>query len=93
MPQPSADVAPLTALLIDQVRAAGDALTQLVPMMKDVKIDSVEDDLNALIQRLLGARVEFMGWSVQDQSKGGFSKAGNAGARDILFRARGPCSP
>jgi hypothetical protein len=84
---PAAD--PLTAVLIGQVRAAGDALTQLVPMMKDVKIDSVEDDLNALMQRLLGARVEFMGWSVQDQSKGGFSEAGNAGERDILISREG----
>jgi hypothetical protein len=34
---------------------------------------------------LLAARVQFPGWSVGDQSKGGFSAQGNAGERDLLI--------
>lgn len=75
---------PFEALLIDYVRAAADAVVSLVPMMKGVQIDSVEDDLTAFVQQLLAARVHFLGWSVSDQSKGGFSGKGNAGERDLL---------
>ncbi|MBU2849568.1 hypothetical protein [Acidithiobacillus ferrivorans] len=76
---------PFEALLVEYVRAAADAVVSLVPMMKSVQIDSIEDDLNALIQQLLAARVQFLGWSVGDQSKGGFSAKGNAGERDLLI--------
>jgi hypothetical protein len=76
---------PFEALLVDYVRAAADAVVSLVPMMKSVQIDAIEDDLNALIQQLLAARIQFLGWSVGDQSKGGFSAKGNAGERDLLI--------
>jgi len=81
--QPQAD--PFEAVLIDYVRFAADAVVSLVPMMKGVQIDAIEDDLNAFIQHLLGARVHFLNWSVGDQSKGGFSGQGNAGERDLLI--------
>ncbi|WP_440465699.1 hypothetical protein ACKI1H_17085 [Pseudomonas sp. YH-1] len=71
------------SLLIEFVRAAGDALISLVPMMKGVCIDSCEDDLNAFIQQILAARVRFLGWTVVDQSKGGFTAKGNPGERDL----------
>jgi hypothetical protein len=54
-------------------------------MMKGIRIDASEDDLTAFIQHLLAARVQFLGWSVADQSKGGFSAKGNAGERDLLI--------
>lgn len=73
------------ALLIDYVRAAADAVVSLVPMMKGVDIDAIEDDLNAFVQHLLAARVQFLGWSVNDQSKGGYSANANAGERDIIL--------
>ncbi|WP_152224148.1 hypothetical protein [Pseudomonas sp. SCB32] len=73
-------------LLIEYVRGASDAVTSLVPMMKDVRIDSCEDDLNALIQRILAARIHFLGWTVEDQSKGGFTGKGNPGERDLLVK-------
>jgi hypothetical protein len=73
------------ALLIDYVRAAADAVVSLVPMMKGVDIDAIEDDLNAFVQHLLAARVQFFGWSVNDQSKGGYSANANAGERDIIL--------
>ena len=75
---------PFEALLVDYVRAAADAVVSLVPMMKGVQIDTIEDDLTAFVQHLLAARVQFLGWSVGDQSKGGFSGKGNAGERDLL---------
>ena len=76
---------PFEALLVDYVRATADAVVSLVPMMKGVQIDAIEDDLTAFIQHLLAARVQFLGWSVGDQSKGGFSAEGNAGERDLLI--------
>lgn len=81
--QPHSDA--FEALLIDYVRAAADAVVSLVPMMKKVRIDDVEDDLNAFVQHLLAARVHFLNWSVADQSKGGFSANANAGERDIVL--------
>jgi hypothetical protein len=47
--------------------------------------DAIEDDLTAFIQYLLAARVESLGWSVGDQSKGGFSAKGNTGERDLTW--------
>ena len=76
---------PFEALLVDYVRAAADAVVSLVPMMKGVQIDAIEDDLTAFIQHLLAARIQFLGWSVGDQSKGGFSASGNPGERDLLI--------
>jgi hypothetical protein len=76
---------PFEALLVEYVRAAADAVVSLVPMTKVVQIDASEDDLTAFIQHLLAARVQFLGWSVFDQSKGGFSAKGNAGERDLLI--------
>jgi hypothetical protein len=73
------------ALLVDYVRAAADSIVSLVPMMKGVQIDTVEDDLTAFIQHLLAARIQFLGWSVADQSKGGYSAKGNVGERDLII--------
>jgi hypothetical protein len=78
-------VNPFEALLIDYVRAAADAVVSLVPMMKGVQIDFIEDDLTAFIQHLLAARIHFLNWSVGDQGKGGYSAKGNAGERDLLI--------
>jgi hypothetical protein len=77
---------PFDAVVIDYVRAAADSVVSLVPMMKGVKIDTVEDDLTAFIQHLLGAHVDFLGWSTADQSKGGFTAKGNPGERDLLLK-------
>jgi hypothetical protein len=76
---------PFEALLVDYVRAAADAVVSLVPMMKGVQIDAIEDDLTAFIQHLLAARIQFLGWSAGDQSKGGYTAKGNAGERDLLI--------
>jgi tetratricopeptide (TPR) repeat protein len=73
----------LEDLLIDHVRAAAGSVVALVPMMKDVRIDSCEDDLTAFIQHLLAGRVHFLNWTVGDQSRGGFTLRGNPGERDL----------
>lgn len=71
--------------LLDQVRGAAGRVTALVPMMKDVKVDSCEDDLTAVVQAVLASRLKFLGWSVSDQSKGGFTAKGNPGERDLIL--------
>ena len=72
--------------VIDHVRAAAASVTSLVPMMRGIDIDSSEDDLSALIRELLTARFLYLGWSVPDQSKGGYSALGNPGERDLLLQ-------
>ena len=76
----------LAAFVTDQVRSAASSLVSLVPMMKGVTIDSCEDDLSAFIRELLAARLQYVGWSVPDQSKGGFTAKGNPGERDLLLQ-------
>ena len=81
--QPQSDLA---AFVTGYVRLAAGSLVSLVPMMKDVKIDSCEDDLSAHFRELLAAGFRFVGWSVPDQSKGGFTDKGNPGERDLLLQ-------
>jgi hypothetical protein len=73
-------------VVIDFVRGATGSLCGLVPMMKKVTIDESEDDLTAFLQRVLEAKVEFLGWTLSDQSRGGRSPKGNAGERDLVLR-------
>jgi len=76
-------------LVIGHVRSAANSVTELVPMMRSVEIDSCEDDLNALVRELLTQRVQFFGWSVSDQSKGGFTARENPGERDAIIKLGG----
>jgi hypothetical protein len=84
-PRPS----PFGALVTDYVRAAAGSVVALVPMMKGVKIDSIEDDLTAFIRELLASRIQHLGWSLADQSKGGFTASGNPGERDLILMQAG----
>ena len=77
---------PFDQFVIDHVRSASASLTSLVPMMRNVEIDSCEDDLNAVIRELLRSRLQFFSWSVADQSKGGFTAKGNPGERDLILQ-------
>ena len=74
------------SLVVEYVRAAADGVVSLVPMMKGVQIDAVEDDLTALVEQFLVARVHFFGWSTDGQSKGGFTAKGNPGERDLVLK-------
>ena len=71
--------------VISHVRAAASGVTDLVPTIRNVVIDSCEDDLNALFKGYLSQRVQNLGWSVGDQSKGGFTARGNPGERDLVI--------
>lgn len=77
---------PFDRVVIDFVRAAGNSISGLVPMMKNVTIDQSEDDLTAFLHRVLEAKVEFLGWTISDQSRGGRTPKGNAGERDLVLR-------
>lgn len=72
--------------ITEQVRYAASSIVSLVPMMKNVVIDSCEDDISAIVRELLASRFAFLGWSVPDQSKGGYTGKGNAGERDLLIK-------
>lgn len=73
-------------LVIENVRTAAAGVTALVPMMKIVEVDRSEDNLSALVQAILGARLSYIGWDVGDQSLGGFTAKGNPGERDLTLR-------
>jgi hypothetical protein len=73
-------------VVIDFVRGTSGSICGLVPMMKKVTINESEDDLTAFLHRILEARVEFLGWTVSDQSRGGRTPKGNAGERDLVLR-------
>ncbi len=77
------EASPFAELVTGHVRAAAETIVGLVPMMKDVAIDSSEDDLTAFIQHLLAARIAFLGWTITDQSRGGFMAKENPGERDL----------
>jgi hypothetical protein len=72
--------------ITEQIRYAASSMVSLVPMMKNVEIDSCEDDISAIIRELLASRFAFLGWSVTDQSRGGYTGKGNAGERDLLVK-------
>jgi hypothetical protein len=76
---------PFTTFVIDQVRGASASIVSLVSVMDVTKLDGCEDDVTAVIRELLLSRLEFLKWSVPDQSKGGFTPKGNPGERDLLI--------
>lgn len=74
-----------TGYVLNHVRSAATSIVNLVPMMDAVAIKSSEDDITALLRELLMARFGMVGWSVPDQSKGGYTAIGNPGERDLLL--------
>jgi hypothetical protein len=79
---------PFESLVTDHIRAAGESVTSLVPMTT-LELHLWEDDLSALFRVLLAASVEYLGWTIPDQSQGGYSAKGNAGRRDLLVQKTG----
>ncbi len=77
----------LAALLTQQVRGAAASVTALVPNLRHVEVD--EDDVTGFLYQALQSRVLYLGWSVADQSRGGYSARGNPGARDLVLRKDG----
>lgn len=77
---------PFNLLVTDHVREAAASVTALVPMLKTLVIDSSEDDLSSVIRELLTPGLQFLGWSVSDQSKGGHTAKENPGERDLILK-------
>ncbi|MBV8979162.1 MAG: hypothetical protein JOZ13_17460 [Alphaproteobacteria bacterium] len=75
--------------IVDQMRSATGSLSRLVPMMKSKAMELHEDDLTVLARELLVSRLSFFGWSVADQSKGGFTAKGNFGEPDMKLQRDG----
>ena len=73
-------------LVIKEIRSTAASVISLVPMMRNMEMDSREDDLNALVREFLTARLTFLDWSVSDQSQGGFTASGNPGERDLILK-------
>ena len=75
-----------SVFVTDQVRSAAASVTSLVPMMSNMVIDKTEDDVSALIRELLTHSMQFLSWTVSDQSKGGHTAKGNPGERDLILK-------
>ena len=75
-----------SVFVTDQVRSAAASVTSLVPMMRNMVIDTVEDDVSALIRELLTHSLQFLDWTVSDQSKGGHTAKENPGERDLILK-------
>ena len=73
-------------LLAGVIRSAAAGVTSLVPHFLDANLQ--EDDITAVLHRILEARVSIFGWSVHDQSKGGYSARGNPGERDLVIKKK-----
>lgn len=76
----------LSTFILQEVRNSAAGITALVPMMKYITLDDVEDDLNSLLREILTAKLSFLKWNVADQSKGGYTENGNAGERDLVIK-------
>jgi hypothetical protein len=74
---------PLYEFVVGEVRGAAASIVALVPAMDVVSLDGCEDDVTSVIRELLLSRLEFLRWSVSDQSKRGFSARGNPGEPDL----------
>lgn len=75
------------AHLAEEVRSAAAGVTALVPHLREAQLQ--EDDVTAVLLRILEPRARLFGWSVPDQSKGGYSAQGNPGERDLVLRKDG----
>ena len=75
------------ALMFDFVVAATTSVGNLVPAMKNLKLDSKEDDITAIVRELLGGYLQFLDWHVSDHSREGFSAKGNSGEPDLVVRS------
>jgi len=72
--------------LLRHLREASAGVTQLRPMMRKLGLDSSEDDVTAVLQGILNARLRFVSWALGDQSKGGWTAEENPGERDLVVK-------
>jgi hypothetical protein len=70
--------------VLEQVRGACASLVALAPMMRELGMVRYEDDITGVLKQLLLSRLLLVQWTVADQSRGGFSKTGGVGERDLV---------
>lgn len=81
----------LNGYLLSEVCDALSALQQLAPILREPPREDSErrpeDDLTALVGKVLGAALSFVGWHVAEQPPGGPIRKRNMGQRDLVIRA------
>ena len=77
---------PFEILVTDLVVSAASSVENLVPAMRNLALDSQEDDITALVRELLTGQLELLGWYVADHSREGWSARGNSGKPDLVLR-------
>lgn len=70
--------------MIEQVRGACASVVALAPMMRELGMLRNEDDISGVLKQILLSRLLLVQWAVADQSRGGFSRTGGVGERDIV---------
>jgi hypothetical protein len=81
----SPDDSTIGEFLLRHIREASSGVTQLVPMMRNLGLSSLEDDVTAVLKEILNARLRIVNWALGDQSKGGFTAEANPGERDLVI--------
>ena len=74
----------LDLYLLDEIRGACSSIVALAPMMKTLGMLHKEDDISSVLKHILRSRLLIAQWAVEDQSRGGFSKSGGVGERDLI---------
>ncbi|SEI56412.1 hypothetical protein SAMN05518849_10191 [Sphingobium sp. AP50] len=75
----------LAALVTEDFDSVLSAVSNLAPLLNSGVIGDNEDDITAIVKQLLNARFAHLGWSVPDQTKGGYTAAFNYGERDLVL--------
>ena len=78
--------ADLSGLVRHHVLQSTSALAGMAPALGELATKLHEDSFSFVLRQILIGRVHGLGWSVGDQSKAGYSGAGNAGERDLDLR-------
>ena len=78
---------PFEMLVTDLMVSATSSVGNLVPAMRNLVLDSREDDITALVRELLTGHLELLGWHVADHSHEGWSARGNPGKPDLVLRS------
>ncbi|WP_304305164.1 hypothetical protein [Pseudacidovorax intermedius] len=72
--------------LLEQVRGACASIVAVAPMMRELGLVRYEDDISGVLKQILLSRLLLSQWAVEDQPRGGFSKTGGVGERDLVIR-------
>lgn len=75
----------LDLYLLEVVRESCAGLVAVAPMMRELGMVRYEDDISGVLKQILLSRLQLTQWAVEDQSRGGFSKSGGVGERDLVI--------